>query len=44
VVLDGAEEDRGRLLDVNITRTGNFTLYGEVASASADGASRVTGG
>jgi tRNA-2-methylthio-N6-dimethylallyladenosine synthase len=29
VVFDGADWQRGRLLDVKITRAGSFTLYGE---------------
>jgi len=31
VVFDGAERHRGELLDVNITRAGSFTLYGDPA-------------
>jgi radical SAM superfamily enzyme YgiQ (UPF0313 family) len=29
VVFDGSERHRGQLLDVNITRAGSFTLYGD---------------
>ena len=29
VVFDGAERHRGQLMDVNITRAGSFTLYGD---------------
>jgi len=31
VVFDGSERHRGQLLDVNITRAGSFTLYGDPA-------------
>ena len=31
VVFDGSERHRGQLLDVKITRTGSFTLYGDPA-------------
>ena len=31
VLLDGAERHRGALMDVRITRTGSFTLYGDPA-------------
>jgi len=31
VVFDGGERHRGRLLDVQITRAGSFTLYGDAA-------------
>ena len=31
VVFDGSERHRGQLLDVRITRTGSFTLYGDPA-------------
>jgi tRNA-2-methylthio-N6-dimethylallyladenosine synthase len=31
VVFDGSERHRGQLLDVNITRAGSFTLYGDAA-------------
>ena len=31
VVFDGAERHRGQLMDVNITRAGSFTLYGDPA-------------
>jgi tRNA-2-methylthio-N6-dimethylallyladenosine synthase len=31
VVFDGSERHRSRLLDVNITRAGSFTLYGDPA-------------
>jgi tRNA-2-methylthio-N6-dimethylallyladenosine synthase len=31
VVFDGSERHRGQLLDVHITRTGSFTLYGDPA-------------
>ena len=33
VVFDGSHRHYGRLLDVNIQRAGNFTLYGEVLQA-----------
>jgi tRNA-2-methylthio-N6-dimethylallyladenosine synthase len=31
VVFDGSERHRGQLMDVNITRAGSFTLYGDPA-------------
>ena len=31
VVFDGSERHRGQLMDVKITRTGSFTLYGDAA-------------
>ncbi len=31
VIFDGSERHRGQLLDVKITRTGSFTLYGDPA-------------
>jgi tRNA-2-methylthio-N6-dimethylallyladenosine synthase len=31
VVFEGSERHRGQLLDLNITRAGSFTLYGEPA-------------
>ncbi|MCS6954698.1 MAG: TRAM domain-containing protein, partial [Bryobacteraceae bacterium] len=31
VVFEGSERHRGQLLDVRITRAGNFTLYGDPA-------------
>jgi tRNA-2-methylthio-N6-dimethylallyladenosine synthase len=31
VVFDGSERHRGQVMDVNITRTGSFTLYGDPA-------------
>ena len=31
VVFEGPERHRGQLLDVNITRAGSFTLYGDPA-------------
>ena len=31
VLFDGSERHRGQLLDVKITRTGSFTLYGDPA-------------
>jgi len=31
VVFDGSERHRGQLMDVNITRNGLFTLYGDPA-------------
>ena len=31
VLFDGGERHRGQLLDVRITRTGSFTLYGDPA-------------
>ena len=31
VIFDGSERHRGQLLDVRITRTGSFTLYGDPA-------------
>ncbi len=31
VLLDGSERHRGQLMDVKITRTGSFTLYGDPA-------------
>jgi tRNA-2-methylthio-N6-dimethylallyladenosine synthase len=31
VVFEGSERHRGQLMDVNITRTGSFTLYGDPA-------------
>ena len=34
VVFDGADRQRGRLLDVLITRAGSFTLYGEPVFAN----------
>jgi tRNA-2-methylthio-N6-dimethylallyladenosine synthase len=33
VVFDGSERHHGQLLDVNITRAGSFTLYGDPAVA-----------
>ena len=31
VLFDGSERHRGQLMDVRITRTGSFTLYGDPA-------------
>jgi len=31
VVFDGSERHRGQVMDVKITRTGSFTLYGDPA-------------
>src|SRR3954462_15559590 len=31
VLFDGSERHRGKLMDVKITRTGTFTLYGDPA-------------
>jgi len=31
VVFDGSARHRGQLLDLNITRVGSFTLYGDPA-------------
>ena len=31
VVFDGSDRHRGQLMDVNITRAGSFTLYGDPA-------------
>ncbi len=31
VVFDGNERHRGELMDVHVTRTGSFTLYGDPA-------------
>ena len=31
VVFDGSERHRGQLMDVQITRAGSFTLYGDPA-------------
>src|SRR5207249_11991710 len=31
VIFDGSERHRGQVLDVRITRTGSFTLYGDPA-------------
>ena len=31
VVFDGGDRHRGQLMDVRITRTGSFTLYGDAA-------------
>ena len=31
VVFDGSERHRGQLMDVDITRAGSFTLYGDPA-------------
>jgi len=36
VVFDGTERHRGQLLDVNITRTGSFTLHGDPAILNLD--------
>jgi tRNA-2-methylthio-N6-dimethylallyladenosine synthase len=36
VVFEGAERHRGQLLDVRITRTGSFTLYGDPAIINLD--------
>jgi len=36
VVFDGSERHRGQLLDVNITRAGSFTLYGDPAIVGFD--------
>jgi tRNA-2-methylthio-N6-dimethylallyladenosine synthase len=36
VVFDGAERHRGHLLDLKITRAGNFTLYGDPAILNLD--------
>jgi tRNA-2-methylthio-N6-dimethylallyladenosine synthase len=31
VVFDGSERHRGQLMDVQVTRAGSFTLYGDPA-------------
>jgi tRNA-2-methylthio-N6-dimethylallyladenosine synthase len=31
VLFDGSERHRGQLMDVRVTRTGSFTLYGDPA-------------
>ena len=31
VVFDGSDRHRGQLMDVQVTRAGNFTLYGDPA-------------
>lgn len=36
VLFEGGERHRGHLLDVKITRTGNFTLYGDPAILNLD--------
>ena len=36
VVFDGSERHRGQLMDVNVTRTGSFTLYADPAILSLD--------
>lgn len=36
VVFDGSDRHRGRLMDVNITQAGSFTLYGDPAVLSWD--------
>ena len=36
VVFDGSERHRGQLMDVNITRAGSFTLYGDPAVVGMD--------
>jgi tRNA-2-methylthio-N6-dimethylallyladenosine synthase len=36
VVFDGSERHRGQLMDVNITRAGSFTLYGDPAILNDD--------
>ena len=36
VVFEGSERHRGQLLDVNITRAGSFTLYGDPAIINLD--------
>ena len=36
VVFDGAGRHRGQLMDLNITRTGSFTLYGDPAILNLD--------
>ena len=38
VVFEGADRHRGQLLDVKITRTGSFTLYGDPAVVNLDDA------
>ena len=36
VVFEGADRHRGQLLDVKVTRTGSFTLYGDPAIINLD--------
>ncbi|MFN7141557.1 MAG: TRAM domain-containing protein, partial [Limisphaerales bacterium] len=36
VLFDGGERHRGHLMDVKITRTGSFTLYGDPAILNLD--------
>jgi tRNA-2-methylthio-N6-dimethylallyladenosine synthase len=36
VLFDGAERHRGQIMDVKITRTGSFTLYGDPAIVNLD--------
>ncbi len=37
VVFDGSERHRGQLMDVQVTRAGSFTLYGDPAVIGMDG-------
>jgi len=37
VLFDGSERHRGQLMDVKITRTGSFTLYGDPAIINLEG-------
>jgi tRNA-2-methylthio-N6-dimethylallyladenosine synthase len=34
VVFDGSERHRGQIMDVKVTRTGSFTLYGDPATVN----------
>jgi len=36
VVFDGSERHRGQIMDVNVTRAGSFTLYGDPAIINLD--------
>ena len=36
VLFDGSERHRGQLMDVQVTRTGSFTLYGDPAIVNLD--------